>query len=239
MRRQAPRQGFLVRWLAPLIVGATLSAGTVLYLWQGVEQDGPVEARPTIMDFGGTPLVTSGRPAIAPATHAPSATPASTGQGAAAPAAPPGLPPSPPPTNFEAVFPRVTVLDSARFKVLKADTPLTVHLGGVTGLAFSQGCDGPASRWNCGARARADLARLIGPRSVGCINVKISEDDGESRADCWVGQRNLSVYMVSRGWAEPIDPADKLLAPYAEKAKAEKRGQYGDGSLTNTPDDAE
>ena len=56
-------------------------------------------------------------------------------------------------------------------------------------------------------------------------------EDGESTSDCWVGSRNLSLFMESRGWADPVDPADPLLAPYAAKAKEEKLGRYGDGSL--------
>jgi len=241
MRRQAPKQGFLVRWLGPLIVGATLSAGGLLYVWQSAERDGTVDARPTMLDFGGTPLAKGTRKGLAADAasvrgDAVANTPQPVGNGSPPARAEPEA--SPPPVSFEVTFPRVTVLDAARFKTVRDQGSLIVHLGGVTGVAFSQSCAGPSGRWNCGARARAELARLIGPRSVGCINLKVSEDDGESRADCWVGPRNLSVFMVSRGWAEPIDPADKLLAPYAEKAKADKLGQYGDGSLQASGSDA-
>lgn len=246
MSRSAPRQGFLVRWFAPLLVGATLSGGGLLYLWQGAERDGLVDARPTMLDFGGTRLASGTRGGLSADAPVPAEVrsgaavndPLLVGTSSPTPAAP-ALPASPPPADFEAVFPRVTVLDAARFRVLRAGGPLVVHLGGITGVAFSEACDGTAGRWNCGARARADLARLIGPRSVGCVGLRVSEDDGESRADCWVGPRNLSVFMVSRGWAEPIDPADRLLAPYAMKAKAEKLGRYSDGALSNASDDAE
>lgn len=237
MGRKARGQGFFIRWLVPLTAGAALSAGGLLYVWQSAERDGLVDARPTMLDFGGTPLIAGGRPAIPPGD-----TPSPT-VGAVSAAKPASSDPvgdtSQPPAHFEAVFPRVTVLDATRFKALRSDSPLVVHLGGVTGLSFSQSCDGPAGRWNCGARARADLARLIGPRSVGCVNMRVSEDDGESLADCWVGSRNLSSFMVSRGWVEPIDPADRRFAPDAAKAKADRLGVHGDGAVPGLVDDAD
>ncbi len=225
-----------MRWMAPLIAGPALTAAALLWLWGDAKREDLTAVRPTVLDFGRPPsppilkkLLTADAPP--PVEVA--------GQAAAVDKAmetiEPELPSAPPPESFEALFSRVTVLDAARFRTLRDRTPLVIHLAGIAGTAFSDICEGTAGRWNCGARARADLARLIGPRSVGCVGIAAEGDDGESRADCWVGNRNLSLFMVERGWAEPVDPADPLLAPYAARAKAEKLGRYGDGSL-RSPD---
>ncbi|WP_026790066.1 thermonuclease family protein [Pleomorphomonas oryzae] len=226
MARRQWRYGFLTRSVAPFIVGTALTAAALLWFWGDAEREDLTVARPTILDFGRPPsplvpkkLLTADAPPPLQTANSPKIAQAAE------------LPLAPPPASFEALFSRVTVLDATRFRTIRDRETLVIHLAGINGAAFSDACEGPVGRWNCGARARADLARLIGPRAIGCINIAAKEDDGESRADCWVGNRNLSVFMVSRGWAEPIDPADPLLAPYAAKAKTEKLGRYGDGSL--------
>lgn len=229
----------MVRGLLPLIVGSALTAAALAWLWGDAEREGLDTARPTMLDFGRPPVPPVLRQPLA--TDAPAPTGAAAAVAAPAAAAPPPAEPVPlvPPAAFEALFSRVTVLAADRFRAIRDRQPLVIRLAGISGAAFSDTCAGVAGRWNCGARARADLARLIGPRSVGCVDLRVSEDDGESRADCWVGPRNLSVFMVSRGWAEPIDPADKRLAPYAAKARADRLGRYGDGSLAGTAGDGE
>ena len=224
MARRVRRYGFLTRWIAPLIIGSTLTAAALLWLWQGAERQDLATVRPTIVDFGRPPSPPAPRKLLV----ADAPPPLETG---ISPPTVPGLPLAPPPDSFEALFSRVTVLDAVRFRTIRDRETLVLHLAGVNGVAFSDVCEGTAGRWNCGARARADLARLIGPRAVGCIGIAKKGDDGESRADCWVGSRNLSVFMVGRGWAEPVDPADPLLTPYAAKAKAERLGRHGDGGL--------
>jgi endonuclease YncB( thermonuclease family) len=231
MARRRPRYGFLVRGLLPLIVGSALTALALFWLWGDAEREGLVTARPTILDFGRPPVPPVLRQPLA--TNAPAPANAVAAVAAPAAAAPPPAEPVPPapPASFEALFSRVTVLAADRFRAIRDRQPLVIRLAGISGAAFSDTCAGVAGRWNCGARARADLARLIGPRSVGCVSIEAADEEGNSRADCWVGSRNLSVFMVSRGWAEPADAADPLLAPYAAKAKAEKLGRYGDGNL--------
>ncbi|PKR89378.1 hypothetical protein CXZ10_08285 [Pleomorphomonas diazotrophica] len=212
--------------LAPLVAGLALTATALLWLWDDTKRDDLAKVRPTILDFGRPPSPPVLRQPLA--AKAPPPVEVALGQAADRPKLPP---PPPPPASFEALYPRVTVLDAVRFRAIRDRETMVVHLAGVTGTAFSDTCDGTAGRWNCGARARADLARLIGPRSVGCVGIAAPGEDGDSLADCWVGNRNLSLFMVSRGWAEPLDPADPLLAPYAAKAKEDKLGRYGDGSL--------
>jgi len=221
-----------MRWMAPLVAGPALTAVALLWLWGDAKREDLTAVRPTVLDFGRLPsppvlkklLAADPPPPVVVAGQA-------TAAGNAAKAPEPELPLASPPDRFEALFPRITVLDAGRFRTIRGREPLVIHLAGIDGGAFSDSCEGAVGRWNCGARARADLARLIGPRAVGCIGIAAEGDDGESRADCWVGSRNLSLFMVSRGWAEPVDPADPLLAPYAAKAKAERAGRYGDGSL--------
>ena len=236
MARQQRRYGFLTRGIAPLIVGLALTAAAVLWLWQDAERENLTTAHPTIMDFGQSPSLPVPRKALtadAPPPIEVAGQSKTAGNAGGAPAR--ELPSVPPPGSFEALFSRVTVLDAARFRTVRDRDPLVIHLTGINGAAFSDSCEGSVGRWNCGARARADLARLIGSRAVGCVGIAASGEEGESRADCWVGNRDLSLFMVSRGWAEPVDPADPLLAPYDAKAKEEKLGRYGDGGLQPDP----
>lgn len=236
MARQQRRYGFFTRVIAPLIAGSALTAVALFWFWGDAERENLATARPTILDFGrlpSTPVPRKPLTADAPPPIEVAGQLAAVGNAGGAPAR--ELPSAPPPASFEALFSRITVLDAARFRTIRDRDPLTVHLAGIKGVAFSDSCEGSVGRWNCGARARADLARLIGSRAVGCVGIMADGEDGESRADCWVGSRNLSLFMVSRGWAEPIDPADPLLAPYAVKAKEEKLGRYGDGGLQPDP----
>lgn len=226
MARRERRYGFLTRWIAPLIAGPALTAIALIWFWGDAEREDLLLARPTILDFGRSSLPPAPKPRLKADPPPPVAV-----AGSVQEARDTGLPPVPPPNSFDALLSRVTVLDAARFRTIRDHQPLIVHLAGIDGVAFSDICDGSAGRWNCGARARADLARLIGPRSVGCVGFTPPSEDGESRADCWVGNKNLSAFMVSRGWAEPSNPADPILAPYATKAKAEKLGRYSDGRL--------
>ncbi|MCM5558179.1 thermonuclease family protein [Pleomorphomonas sp. JP5] len=228
MARQK-RHGFLMGCMAPLVAGSALTAAALLWLSADAEREDLAKVRPTILDFGRLPSP----PVLRQPLAAKAPPPVEVALGSASDARAPDLPSAPlPPESFEALFSRITVLDTARFRAVRERQALVVHLAGITGLAFSETCDGAAGRWSCGARARADLARLIGPRSVGCVGIVPQGEDGESAADCWAGSRNLSLFMVSRGWAEPVDPTDPLLAPYAAKAKREKLGRYGDGSLS-------
>lgn len=232
MARREPRHGFLVRWMVPLIGGPVLTAVALVWFWADAEREDLATVRPTMLDFGrlpSPPVLRQPLTADAPPPIKVARQPATTGS--ATEASEPALPLAPPPASFEALFSRVTVLDAVRFRTLRDRESLVIHLAGIKGVAFSDSCEGTVGRWNCGARARADLARLIGPRAVGCVGIAAEGSDGESRADCWVGSRNLSLFMVSRGWAEPVDPADPLLAPYAAKAKEEKLGTSGDGGL--------
>lgn len=215
--------------LMPLIAGLALSGAALLWLWDDAKREDLATVRPTILDFGRLPSPPVLRQPLA--AKAPPPVEVAFGQATTGTDRPKLPLPPPPPESFETLYPRVTVLDAVRFRAIRDRETVIVHLAGVTGTAFSDACKGTAGRWNCGARARADLARLIGPRSIGCVDIATQEEEGESAANCWVGNRNLSLFMVSRGWAEPVDPADPLLAPYAAKAKEEKLGRYGDGSL--------
>ena len=226
MARRERRYGFLTRWVAPLVAGPALTAAVLAWLWGDAEREDLVLAHPTILDFGQVSLPPAPKQPLKADPPPPVAV-----AGNVQEARDTGMPPVPPPNSFDALFSRVTVLDAVRFRTIRDHRPLIVHLAGIDGAAFSDMCDGAAGRWNCGARARADLARLIGPRSVGCVGFTPQGEDGESRADCWVGNKNLSAFMVSRGWAEPSNPADLLLVPYATRAKAEKLGRYSDGRL--------
>lgn len=234
MARRRPHTGWLARWFAPLVLGPTLTLVAVLWLWGSAEREGLLSTRPTMLDFGRDPTPPSLRLPLT--ADAPPAVQLRTGAAvndpllAADKTVAADVAALPPPPAFEASFGRVTVLDATRFKTVHEGAHQTIRLAGLPEVAFSDTCAGTVGRWNCGARARADLARLIGPRAVGCVGLR-ADEDGDTLADCWVGNRNLAAYMVARGWVEPLDPADPVLAPYAAAARSEHLGRFGDGAL--------
>ncbi|WP_181708364.1 thermonuclease family protein [Chthonobacter rhizosphaerae] len=123
-------------------------------------------------------------------------------------------------------YTRVVVLDAGHFRVVSGSDALVVSVAGIVAPAFDEMCtDGDGVEWKCGARARAELARLIGGRSVGCTTV----DDTEPRAPvarCSVGNRDLASWLVENGWAEP-DGSRVELIPLATTARDQKRGRHG------------
>ena len=105
----------------------------------------------------------------------------------------------------DAVLARITVLDATRFRAIPRPPDAgPVHLKPASpALPFPTPARERPAVGTAARAARADLARLIGPRSVGCVGIVPQGDDGESAADCWAGSRNLSLFMVSRGWCRP------------------------------------
>jgi len=117
---------------------------------------------------------------------------------------------------------RVVVRDGGTLKA--GGTVIT--LGGINARAADAKCkDGKGRAWACGARARAALTRLIHGRAVTC-EVPISGKQKKLTARCSVGGADLSVWMVSQGWAEPAAQAEPKLAAAADKARKNKVGLW-------------
>ena len=89
--------------------------------------------------------------------------------------------------------------------------------------ADAQCKDGKGRAWACGAGARAALTMLIHGRAVNC-KVPQSSKQKALTARCSVGGTDLSVWMVTQGWAKPAPQADPKLAAAADNARKKKIG---------------
>lgn len=127
-------------------------------------------------------------------------------------------------------YARVVVLDAGHFRAVKGSDALVVAIAGITVPGFDATCtDADGQIWRCGAKARAELARLIGGRSVGCTTVDAT-DPRAPVARCMVGSRDLATWLVENGWADP-DGSLIDLAPLQATAREKKRGRFGSAPL--------
>jgi len=232
------QRSFYDRWAMPLVVGPMLTVGVMAWLYHQVGPGDLHQPSPTFLDFkrplGPAPTPLKGTDGITDLGNVPP--PGQTApvvrSGAAVndpvltAAASSVLQPDQIP-EFEAEFNRVTILDAGHFKAVQDSATINVTLRGIVAPAFSDSCTDPAGKvWKCGGRARAEVARLVGPKSVGCANIE-PQADGSMLADCYAGNRSLARWAVEQGWADPADPADTDLKPLADDAKGHDRGRFG------------
>ena len=118
------------------------------------------------------------------------------------------------------LFYRVVVQDGG---TLQAGDTLIVLDGIDAHDAGAQCKDTDGRSWPCGTRARAALRRLIQGRAVRC-QAPTSSDQLRLTARCTVRGTDLSLWMVSQGWATPKDPAETKLARAADEARKRKAG---------------
>jgi endonuclease YncB( thermonuclease family) len=230
------KRGFFARWTLPILMGPFLTVGALAYLNKLVVEHPAQGPSPTILDFGRVNRPTiplkGGDPTVVDLGNVPppgeGKAAVRTGAAVTDPLLSQGQVDAPQgPPAFDVEYPRVTILDAVHFRAIKDKTSSVVALKGVTGPLFMEVCtDGNDKTWKCGARARAELARLVGPRSIGCLDL-VPVDDNTTSADCYVGSRNLTQWMVQQGWADPIDRGDATLSPLYDEARAAKRGRFG------------
>lgn len=127
----------------------------------------------------------------------------------------------------EVLLRRVMVIEAGRIRAVRDRQAVVVSLAGIEAPAFDRTCTDEAGKsWRCGARARAELARLIGGRAVRCVFA----DGGDPLAPvgrCRVGTINLSEWMIRQGWASPAPDAPAAFSADHERARAGARGLFG------------
>jgi endonuclease YncB( thermonuclease family) len=127
----------------------------------------------------------------------------------------------------ETTFRRVVVIDGGHFRTIRDKQPVVVRLAGIVPPAFADTCTDPDGRvWKCGARARAELSRLIRNRSVACVVTDDSNPD-ELVARCRIGARDISEWLASGGWADADVAAPATIQDAAAEARRARKGRYG------------
>lgn len=243
--RNGRRRGFWARWGLPLLGGPLVTVGAVAAIAISADRaTRPVEvpAVTASIDSSGEEMPEFLRRAAAPPqAAAPEVEPPPASLRNVTPL---GVTPGPAPegplvripvaavaTPVELrpddVYRRVMVLDAASFRAVRDKTPIIVRIAGVTAPSFKDTCTDPAGKvWKCGAKARAELARLIGGKAVSCLDVD-ETDPVAPLARCTVGRFDLARWLVENGWADPGDGADAEMQGLADKAKADQRGRFG------------
>jgi len=115
---------------------------------------------------------------------------------------------------------RVVVRDAGTLEA----SGVVITLGGIKAYDADEECkDAKGRTWPCGARAHAALTMLIHGRAVSC-KVPQSGKQKALTARCSVGGTDLSVWMLSQGWAKPTTQAEPKLAAAADSARKKKIG---------------
>lgn len=218
----------IIRAAIPLLCGPLVTVAALAYLDRSLREAGIAGRAPTILDFGRKPG--EGAAALVVAPRDGDSLPPTVRTGAAVNDPLFTRRDLAPPLDFDVLYRRVTVLAATRFRVVVDGQAQLVRFAGIVGPRFADGCTAPdGSRWKCGARARAELARLIGSRAVGCRDLVDEGEDGQA-ADCYVGRRSIAEWLVGRGWADPERADDPRFAALAETARREGRGRFGEPS---------
>jgi endonuclease YncB( thermonuclease family) len=100
-----------------------------------------------------------------------------------------------------------------------------VRLFGIDAPEFDQTCLRGGGRWNCGAAASDELARLVTGKDVRCEGLG-KDDFGRVLARCYVGSREVNRTMVALGFAVAFRRYSSDYVSAEESAKVAKRGLW-------------
>jgi endonuclease YncB( thermonuclease family) len=105
----------------------------------------------------------------------------------------------------------------------------SLSLYGVVLLRRNRICNSEeGARWTCGLRAFLALRELLEGKSITCRFMHVTMPP---KTICWVGDIDITLFLLSQGWAEIAD--DMTEATYVEavaSAQSKKVGIWGGGS---------
>jgi endonuclease YncB( thermonuclease family) len=88
-------------------------------------------------------------------------------------------------------------------------------------------CAPEAGRWACGQRAFMAMRGLLEGQSISCSFIAAT---GSPKAVCWVGDNDVTQWLLSQGWAELAEGVtDESYVEAAASARRRKAGIWGDG----------
>jgi hypothetical protein len=83
------------------------------------------------------------------------------------------------------------------------------------------------ARWTCGQHAFVALRNLLDGQSVTC---RFKHTTVPPKAICWVGDSDVTYFLLSQGWAELADGVtDETYVEALASAQTKKAGIWGDG----------
>ncbi|MHC2299288.1 thermonuclease family protein [Rhizobium mongolense] len=108
-----------------------------------------------------------------------------------------------------------------------------LRLAGIVPTQADKVCKEPdGNEWPCGMLAKTNFRLFLRLRSVTC-DLEDANWTGVTTASCKIGAQDLSEWLVENGWADAA--AGSALAEAAAKAKAEKKGVYGEDPRKGAP----
>lgn len=113
-----------------------------------------------------------------------------------------------------------------------------LQLAGIVPTPTDMICKEPdGNQWPCGMLARTNFRLFLRLRSIAC-DLDDTNWSGTTTASCKIGTQDLSEWLAQNGWADA--GAGSSFVALGEKAKAERKGIYGedprkDTSLTLPP----
>jgi endonuclease YncB( thermonuclease family) len=88
-------------------------------------------------------------------------------------------------------------------------------------------CAPEGVRWACGQRAFIAMRGLLEGQSISCSFIAAT---GPPKAVCWVGDTDVTQWLLSQGWAELAEGVtDESYIEAAASARRRKAGIWGDG----------
>jgi endonuclease YncB( thermonuclease family) len=88
-------------------------------------------------------------------------------------------------------------------------------------------CAPEGVRWACGQRAFIAMRGLLEGQSISC---SFLAGAGSPKAVCWVGDTDVTQWLLSQGWAELAEGVtDESYVEAAASARRRKAGIWGDG----------
>ena len=88
-------------------------------------------------------------------------------------------------------------------------------------------CAPEGARWACGQRAFIAMRGLLEGQSISCSFIAAA---GSPKAVCWIGDTDVTQWLLSQGWAELAEGVtDETYAEAAASAQRRKAGIWGDG----------
>ncbi|RUX34872.1 thermonuclease family protein [Mesorhizobium sp. M2A.F.Ca.ET.042.01.1.1] len=100
----------------------------------------------------------------------------------------------------------------------------SIAVSGIDAVKESETCSDEGKPWGCGVRARTAFRAFLRGRTVVCA---VPPQGGQAAipAKCWVGNKDVGLWLVENGWARAAQGG-----PYVEaenKARSEKKGIFG------------
>ena len=88
-------------------------------------------------------------------------------------------------------------------------------------------CAPEGVRWACGQRAFIAMRGLLERQSISCSFIAAA---GSPKAVCWVGDTDVTEWLLRQGWAELAEGVtDETYAEAAASARRRRVGIWGDG----------